>query len=199
MQGRAPACLPFDILRDHIGTTGGNTSVLKWLLKKARTRAEFLKYTVALEDVAVYKGQVRDLYHRDHPNDSDVRQNLVIIFALWHIAKIVFIKVWEYHMHSIIGPAFKACFPQRSTTVVSFASLQQQAQFMTDMALAYEAERPAFLQLYRDHPTWSIVKHHYQFFEFFLPVVSPPTPPCELCMYLCFEGWEKMEGPIEDH
>jgi hypothetical protein len=93
-------------------------------------------------------------------------------FALWHIAKMLFDKVWSCHMHTILGPAFKFVFPERSSTCVSFRKMQMQAAFMMDLWLAYDTKREDFIPFYRDRGDEPVVKHLQHFFEFYLPVVS---------------------------
>ena len=174
MRGKLPNFYPGGIMRYNISSTEGICNILRWLINVVRKRSALGKHTATVEDIAVHRLFVRIFYNVALPPAlaRDFKQDLACIFAIWHIGKMLFKKVWERHLLTLIGPAYKFLFPARSQTCVSFAKMQTQLAFLTDLILAYDAERKAFLDLYAKHGRKSLVRHTQQCFEFFIPLVS---------------------------
>lgn len=163
-------CYPVEILNLNVSTNIGAARCLRYVDRIVRARALLLLYSMGTLDVVTYMWALRQLY-----NVAEIWPELKmycnIQFGLWHPGKMCVNRVWEKHFMTIVAPAFLAVYDGQCSSSVTFASLQGQLVFLTDLALAYERVKPIYRKIY-SRPNGKAIKLHFeQFFEFFLPVV----------------------------
>ena len=164
-----------------ITTTVGCVSVLKNEIGPIiAKRAEGDRYTAAVTDIAVINKNIPNLYHVSDIF-KDLRQNLCVVFAPWHMVKYTCNMVWRNYMHTIIAPVYFVLFPERSETFVSYADLQGQVGFLMQMQMAYMGVRDDFLKYFASNDS-KARDLFIQFFEFALPLVGALFPLQNQCL-----------------
>ncbi len=170
--GKSVACYPVAIWPDDVTSTRGLArNMLRLQEKVVKVRARKGLVTVIIMDIALYGPGIKFVYN--HGNHFPIIKKYAVLgFPFWHPGKIVVQHIWEKHLHTVIGPLHRELFTGASERIVSFSCVETCLTFLGDIACAYERVRAEFQVCYNENPTSSVIIHHWQFFEFFVPVVS---------------------------
>jgi hypothetical protein len=167
-QNKANKLKPYDVLETTVQTTVGLAHCVHHLHEVFGKVWDTGNYSHTVVDVNIYMRLIK-YYFSQWKYFPELQIKNTHWQGVWHIVKISYEKIWNYHWLTIIAPAYRKVVGDQAPMTI-YSTHQHKVAFFSDMALAYHRERRRFLRLYEREENDAILTLK-TFFEYLLPVV----------------------------